>query len=216
MGAQDRFSSSAYFCNPQPTRGPKARKLKTSSQFRSLSKADAPCAVLGSLPLDAVHCVPRVSSLVNLVISTEFQALRARGSDVSPQASRAFPTSGSVTRCPDDFVSSQMASLSTFGPPHCGVGEPLKDTRTGTNAVEIQNTANSPALWPGDRWRLRHPSVVASSSFGCVCTGKKGQHLMYGVQQAADPAIGPYRDVSPGSSRGPGRLHRLKCPLPCT
>ena len=35
---------------------------------------------------------------MNLVISTEFPALLASDSDVSPQASLAFPAGGSVTR----------------------------------------------------------------------------------------------------------------------
>ena len=67
----------------------------------------------------------------------------------------------------------------------------------------VENTANGPALCPGERWRLSHtPLVLAGSSVGSDCTGKKGQHLMHGVQQAADPAIGRHRGVSPRSPEG--------------
>ena len=40
----------------------------------------------------------------------------------------------------------------------------------------------------------------------CHCTGTKGEHLIYCVHQATDPAISPHRGVPPRSPEGPGAL----------
>ena len=69
-----------------------------------------------------------------------------------------------------------------------------KNTLRQYVVVEVKRAVGGPALCTCERWRLRHsPSVVAGSSADCDCTGNKGQHLMNGVQQAADPAISPQK-----------------------
>ena len=57
--------------------------------------------------------------------------------------------------------------------------ETLKDTQKGINAVDIQPTVLFVSVTS---------SVVAGNSVGYDSTRKKGQHLMYGEHQAADPA----------------------------
>ena len=54
------------------------------------------------------------------------------------------------------------------------------------------------------------PTVVAGSSMDCHCTGTKGEHLIYCVQQATDPAISLHRGVPPRSPEGSGALPKLK------
>ena len=42
------------------------------------------------------------------------------------------------------------------------------------------------------------------------CTGTKGEHLIFCVQQATDPAISPRRGVQPRSPEGSGALPKFK------
>ena len=72
---------------------------------------------------------------------------------------------------------------------------------------KLKNAARVPSLRLRREWSLRHsPTVVAGSSAGCDCTGNKGQCLVYGVQQAADPGIA----TSPRSPEGPGASFKLQ------
>ena len=76
---------------------------------------------------------------------------------------------------------------------HTWIARHLKNhPATVRGGRKIKKTVQSPPLCLRRERRLRRsPTVVAGSSMDHRCTGTKGKCLMYGVHQAAYPAISP-------------------------
>ena len=164
---------------------------------------------------------------MNLVISTEFQALRASGSDVAHKllglsrqvvcdsvSSVACVNSQTALSCQQaEALTFDIWALSNVG--SCRVGEPLKDTQTGTIKLKKKSTvlpcvlarggvsATCPRLWPATPLTV----TVQGPRDSICCTAYTRRQ----TQQSA-----AHRGVPPRSPMDQGRFHSSRGASPHT
>ena len=190
---------SAYFRNPQPTRGPNVRKFKLPGSPVAFQKQALLVRFLGRcpwMPFTEFRGFPRLRISSS---STGFPALRACGSDVSPQASRAFP----VGRWLCDSVSSATTTLSCQQPDgltfdiralsHCRAGEPLKDTskrRPTKLKFKIPPTV-LPCVLARGGVSATSPRLWLAAPLAVTVQGKKGKASDVGRKPGCRPSHRP-------------------------